>query len=72
MSRVNFPNGRARYKCDHCGVIECWGLSWVWFGSYFDYDAGDEMHFCCREHGDEHERAMPALFAPKKRTRRKS
>lgn len=68
-----FPDGRMVWKCNHCGVTGSWTESWTWFGSEFDADelpADQKLTFCCREHGDEHERALPHLFEKKRRSGR--
>lgn len=69
-SHMRYPNGKQAWKCEHCGLVSAWTESWVWYGSYFDADDGTMLTFCCQEHGDEHERALPSLFESKKKRRR--
>lgn len=64
-TELRYPNGKCIWKCDHCGAVSAWTETWVCFGAI--EDDPDLMTFCCQEHGDEHERALPQLFGKRRR-----
>ena len=39
--------GRAVHFCTQCGKAEPWGPTWVWYGSYKDWDDGVPLQKAC-------------------------
>ncbi len=67
-SEERYSSGKRAWKCDHCGLVSAWTETWVCFGAIEDDPY--LMTFCCREHGDEHERAVPQFFSKSLTVRR--
>lgn len=50
-----YPDGRASYRCDQCGVVQPWNDEWLWFGSWRDAEGDDPSSiftYCCRLHAE--------------------
>lgn len=48
----HYANGRASYCCDWCGLVQPWGDSWLWYGSWLNEDKA--LTYCCAEHAMHH------------------
>ena len=52
-----YPGRKRAWKCDWCGLVQTWGPTWVWYGSYIDMDTlgVNVPTFCCEPHGHQWE-----------------
>lgn len=49
MQRRKTKNGKLLHCCCICGVVEPWGRTWSWFGSYKEEDDGSPLAKFCSD-----------------------